>query len=38
MSKREISALLEDIDKVFSQGKTPLEANLTVLTEGIVLS
>ena len=35
MSKREISSLLEDIDKVFSQGKTPSEANLTLLTEGI---
>ena len=35
MSKREISSLLEDIDKVFIQGKAPSEANLTLLTEGI---
>ena len=35
MSKREISSLLEDIDTLFNQGKTPTETNLTLLKEGI---
>ena len=38
MSKREISSLLEDIDKLFNQGTTPTEANLTLLKEGIAQS
>ena len=38
MSKREISSLLEDIDVLFNQGRTPSETNLTLLKEGIAES
>ena len=38
MSEREISSLLEDIDILFNQGRTPSETNLTLLKEGIAES